>query len=298
MLEPSVLSAHLNGLDSIDESVDSGGQKSVYRCSAGGSQYALKVIKLPATSSEEDQADREAVQHRAQREIDIMKKIDNPFLVGPGPIALESITVDDEDYLCFSEEWIDGRDIASRIEHGDLLTEDECWDMALQISSAIGDLWEHRLLHRDVSARNVMIRSDGRFVLIDLGYAFDFLSPSLTKHHGTPGTMQYMAPERFNLARKRYIDHRADQFSLGVVLYAGISSFHPYYTDGMGADDYIDHLCNGSAPPPKPSKLVKTIGANLDSLVLRLIARQPHLRFRSCAAARRAVDAHRAEATL
>jgi len=243
-------------------------------------------------------ADRQAVQDRAQREIDIMHKIDNPYLVGPGPIALEAITVDDEDYLCFSEEWIDGCDVASRIAAGRLLTEEECWDMTLQISSAIGDLWEHRLLHRDISARNIMLRSDGRFVLIDLGYAFDFLSPSLTKHHGTPGTMQYMAPERFNLARKRYIDHRADQFSLGIVLYIGLSSFHPYYSDGMGADDYIDHVCNGAAPPPKPSKLVNKISANLDNLVLRFIARQAHLRFRSCAAACRAVEAHRAELML
>ena len=290
MLEPTQIASNLPAIESIESAVDSGGQKSVFPCQIDGIKYALKVIDLPAAQNEHDQEIQDSVRLRAVRETEIMLRISNPHLVRPGPIPLTTFREDSDEYLCFSEEWIDGNDIAARVERGDLLTSEECWKLNREMIGVIGDLWNNRLLHRDISLRNIMIRENGDFVLIDLGYAFDFIGPSLTKQHGTPGSLHYLAPERFNLARKRYVDHRADQFSLGVVSYVGVTGRHPYYQNGMSADQYIDELCNGSALPIRPSDLVPTVNNDVENYVARLISRQPHSRFRSCNAALKQID--------
>ena len=290
MLGPDQISKHFSQIESIGASVDSGGQKSVYPCSIAGTQYALKLIKLPPAHTDDEREMRESVRQRVVRETEIMNKIDNPHLVRPGPIALETFEEDSLEYLCFSEEWIDGDDIAARVTAHDLIDSDEFWKLNREMISVIANLWDNRLLHRDISARNIMIRKNGDFVLIDLGYAFDFLAPSLTKHHGAPGSLHYMAPERFNLAKKRSVDHRADQFSLGVVAYVALTGTHPYLKPAMDSDQYIDYLCNSRVPPTRPSAVVSGVDKDVENYLGRLIARQPHFRYKSCDAALKAIQ--------
>jgi serine/threonine-protein kinase len=291
MLSPEEIQEALDVVDLVEEHVNAGGQKVVYPCSIEGSRFALKVIELPPIAGEEDEANRESIGLRVRREIEIMREIENPHLVRPGPMSLEQITVGDNDYFCFTEEWIDGQDLAEHCQENGNLSLAACLKMASQVNGVIGELWERSFLHRDISMKNVMMRDDGDYVLIDLGYAFDFLGVSLTQHPGPPGTLHFMAPERFDLSKKRELDHRSDQFSLGVVSFAALTGQHPYYQLGMSGDDYVRELCNGTNAPAAPSSLLASdLAPATDRFIIRLISRHRHMRFPTCVAVQREIE--------
>lgn len=291
MLSAVELQGALADVDNVEAHVNAGGQKVVYPCTIGEARYALKVIELPPITSEEDEANRESIQLRVRREIEIMREIKNPHLVRPGPMGLDQITVGETDYFCFTEEWIDGQDLAQICQAAGSLLVADCLGMASEVNSVIGELWDRSFLHRDISMKNVMRRDSGEYVLIDLGYAFDFLGVSLTQHPGPPGTLHYMAPERFDLSKKRELDHRSDQFSLGVVTFAALTGQHPYFVTGMSGDDYVHELCNGNSAPAAPSSLTASeVAPTVDRFIIRLVSRHRHMRFPSCAAVQREIE--------
>ncbi len=290
MLTPAELQSALATVDTVAAHINAGGQKVVYPCSIDHSTYALKVIELPPISSEDDEANRESIRLRVAREIEIMREIENHHLVQPGPLGLEQISVSGVDFFCFTEEWIDGQNLFEICQNAGNLTVNDCLTMASEVNGVISELWEHSFLHRDISMKNVMRRDNGQYVLIDLGYAFDFLGVSLTQHPGPPGTLHFMAPERFDLSKKRELDHRSDQFSLGVVSYAALTGQHPYAQAGMSGDDYVHVLCNGNGAPAAPSAFVPDIAPAVDRFIIRLVSRHRHMRFPSCAAVQRALE--------
>lgn len=291
MLTPGELQSALASVDSVEAHINAGGQKTVYPCTIAETQYALKVIELPPIAGEEDEANRESIRLRVAREIEIMREIENTHLVRPGPMGLEQISISGVDYFCFTEEWIDGRDLYQIFQDAGTLAVNDCLSMASEVNGVIGELWERSFLHRDISMKNVMRRDSGEYVLIDLGYAFDFLGISLTQQPGPPGTLHYMAPERFDLSKKRELDHRSDQFSLGVVSFAAITGQHPYYQQGMSGDDYVHELCNGNSVPAPPSSLTANeVAPAVDKFIIRLVSRHRHMRFPSCAAVQRELE--------
>ncbi|MBN2716767.1 MAG: serine/threonine protein kinase, partial [Deltaproteobacteria bacterium] len=80
------------------------------------------------------------------------------------------------------------------------------------------------LIHRDVSTRNILVSYSGHPKLIDFGAAFahDRLAHTATGH--IKGKIGYMPPEQI---RGESLDHRADIYSLGVVLYTAATACHP-----------------------------------------------------------------------
>jgi hypothetical protein len=76
------------------------------------------------------------------------------------------------------------------------------------------------VVHRDLKPSNVIIRADGRPVVLDFGVALDRESaaPAITEGHSTPGTIFYMSPEQLR-GRRADVDRRSDVYSLGAVLY-------------------------------------------------------------------------------
>ncbi len=89
-------------------------------------------------------------------------------------------------------------------------------DIARQLIDALR--YAHRyIVHRDVKPENIWIAEDGTVKLMDFGIARAYTSSQLTQTGMTLGTAYYMAPEQRLTAKET--DWRADQYSLGVVLY-------------------------------------------------------------------------------
>jgi serine/threonine protein kinase len=146
---------------------------------------------------------------------------------------------------------------------------------------AIQWLAEKQLIHRDIKPGNIIRKPEGTFVLLDLGMAFDLSDLSLTMPGMTVGTLPYLSPEQLDPQKKRNMDYRSDTYSLGVTMYEAATGAHPYYKNGMSSTDTI--LSIQSTMPLPPVQLVTGFPKSLEDVIMRLLEKNPHLRYRSCA---------------
>jgi tRNA A-37 threonylcarbamoyl transferase component Bud32 len=123
---------------------------------------------------------------------------------------------------------------------------------------------DHGIVHRDIKPENLLLDKDGRIKIADFGVAkilhADGSDVGLAESQPA-GTPQYMAPEQ---KERRVTDHRADIYSLGVVLY---------------------ELLTGDLPTERiqpPSRKVH-IDVRLDEIVLRALQTKPELRYQTAA---------------
>ncbi|HKO93046.1 MAG TPA: protein kinase, partial [Polyangiaceae bacterium] len=130
------------------------------------------------------------------------------------------------------------------------------------VATSLALIHARRLVHRDVSPRNVRIDAQGRAKLLDFGALGDFgMAREIV---GTPACMAPEAVQRLRL------DQRSDLFSLGATLYYALTKRLPF------AIRHIDDVeAAQGTPPVAPSTLVPGIPPALDQLVLSLLSLDP-----------------------
>ncbi|MDX2013284.1 MAG: serine/threonine-protein kinase [Myxococcaceae bacterium] len=128
------------------------------------------------------------------------------------------------------------------------------------------------IVHRDVSPQNLMVSYEGEVKVIDFGIA---KSEARSQHTGTPsvmGKLGYMAPEQ---ARGESVDHRADQYALGIVLWELLAN-QPFVNRGT-LTEMVVAMAN---PPRKPLVALRPeVPASLEQVVLKALAPEPAGRF-------------------
>jgi hypothetical protein len=143
------------------------------------------------------------------------------------------------------------------------------WNIAckllLDICSALSLLHSRRMVHRDLSPRNIRCTSDGLAKLIDFG-AMIPMGPCKQ----TVGTAPHVAPEVVNL---QLLDGRADLYSFGTTLYFALTGRNAYPARSF---DQLSELWR--TKPTEPSECVKDIPKALDNLVMSLMQTDPKLR--------------------
>lgn len=281
----------------------SGGQKLVFPCKKDKTKFALKIIFIPTSGFGSDELedfleDIKEKAARAKREFDTIRACSSPHLVKPGPIPYGHKLIADIPAIYFTEEWIEGKDLALILGERNYLPHPELIRLADEISAALAELWTHNKIHRDVKPKNIMKKGkSGTYVLIDLGLAFDFASPSITQNrYAIPGTVPYLAPERADPSRKRQIDIRSDLFSLGAVLYEAATNTHPFLVPGLTKAEVLHRIC--TMEPKNPRHLNEALPDTLDRIIMRLLSKQPHLRYRTIEAFRDDLEEVRAELKL
>lgn len=260
--------------------VGAGGQKLVYRICLAHDVFALKLESLP-DDFDPGAADADDTILRARRETAIMRECISPYIVKPGPIDLGTTVLSGQNILYFSEEFIDGQNLADVLNQEGPLQVDSLIRLAHQMSLAIEELWSLGKIHRDIKPGNIMRRSgSGDFVLLDTGLAFDVAGESISA--GFPvGTMAYFSPEQFDYTSRRVMDFRSDMFSLGVTLYEVATGQHPFLSATKSMAHLYTKICKFS--PPKPSSINPAITPALDRIILRMMGKYPHLRYRRMA---------------
>jgi len=138
-----------------------------------------------------------------------------------------------------------------------------------------------RVVHRDVSPQNVLLSRAGHVKLIDFGVAKARGRAQETTTGVLKGKFRYMAPEQ---ARGLSIDHRADIYALGIVLWEMLTSRRMFDHDNDLR--VLDMVRRPRIAPP--SRFAPEVGPELDRVVLEALAPRPGDRFQ------RAVDFRRA----
>jgi len=265
------------------EYLNKGGQKTVYKCKIDDIYYALKIIEIETveTTSEENLTTQDFVSEifsRAKREIDIMRMCESEYLVQLGPIGLTYTNYLGAKLIFYTEDLITGESL-DNILRSRKLSEQEGLDLSLNITSAINSLWEIGMVHRDIKPQNIMMNTDGKFILLDAGIAFDTKGEILTRTFHLVGTPIYMSPEQVE-SRRTDLDFRSDLYLLGLVLYQGLTGKHPYYEVGMNSVQIANKIVEST--PPRFNEINISINTNFEKVIYRLLSYQPHLRFRSC----------------
>lgn len=201
----------------VDEkAIGSGGMGQVFRgTSPDGRAVAIKEI-LPQFVSDPE------YRSRIEREIEFMKMIDNPNVVK----IYDSF--EENNCLYIVMELIDGLNIEEYIGQNGPMEWRRALGYMIQLLNTLQDVHNHEIVHRDIKPGNIMIRSNGEICLLDFGVAKDISVPAnegATMLGTVIGTDGYMSPEQ---AQGMSIDHRADIYSLGCVLYFMLTGAHAF----------------------------------------------------------------------
>jgi serine/threonine-protein kinase len=139
------------------------------------------------------------------------------------------------------------------------------------IASALAAAHGEGLVHRDVSPSNIMISDTGVPKLIDFGVARAMTSTPLTSPGTLKGKFGYMAPE---YVRNQQYDHRADIFSLGIVMWETFARRRLF--GGTSAAAQLSSLLDG--PINRLDSEIPGFPAELANVIERMLARDPDCR--------------------
>lgn len=235
-----------------------------------GQRVAIKVIKSHLSADDE-------FLRRFAREAKLIAAIDHPHIVKvlgyqvprsaaeTGYIIMEYIAGSTlQNYLRYT------------LQRGQYFSLMEAAQMMQQVGAALDYAHKRGIVHRDVKPSNVMRTADGRYILTDFGLARSSADTKLTATGITLGTPAYMCPEH---ALGQPGDHRADIYSLGIMLFelmVGRLPFESTSLIGLAMQQI-------SMTPPVPSQLRPTLPTWIDNVVLKALAKKPADRYATIA---------------
>jgi tetratricopeptide (TPR) repeat protein/predicted Ser/Thr protein kinase len=252
----------------IGERLGSGGMGEVYRGEDTrlGRSVALKFLPASLKSDPESRA-------RFLNEARAASMLRSPNIAVTYDIGEE----EGADFIVM--EYVDGELLSSRVAKGPLPVR-EVVDVGLQVADALDEAHTRGIVHRDIKSGNLMRTERGLVKVLDFGLA-KFLSQNsarevtqaqMTMAGIVVGTVSYMAPEQ---ALGRPVDHRADLFSLGVVLFELVTGSMPF--EGTTPTEIIDRILHES--PPRASRFAPLVPPALDAIIARALEKDPDFRY-------------------
>jgi eukaryotic-like serine/threonine-protein kinase len=230
-------------------------------------RVAIKTVKMD-NLSEEAALDYEA---RFRTEARSAARLQHPHVVS----VYDSDRDIDVAFLVM--EFVQGQDLKHHLDEGTRYSLAQAVNLMQDLLSALDYAHRHSIVHRDIKPANMLIQADGRLKLADFGVARIQDSGELTRTQaGVVGTLKYSAPEQ---VKGVSIDHRADLFSAGVVLYQLLTSERPFDGDTFFA--ISQQILNEN--PPAPSSINPKLPAALDAVVAKALAKNAAERYQHAA---------------
>lgn len=280
---PSEVKAAFPQLETLTHHSEKGGFKWVYRAVINGRPEAFMVVPLPALGDDEaGQAFRAELIARVRREVNALAKCRVPELVELGMVPLTSCVLGGAQCLAYSEEFVEGRDLAELIGLGGTLpAEDELRQLFASLLRAIAALWSGGYVHRDIKPANVIKSCDSTrpFILLDLGIAYCINDTSLTygaSQRLPPATYRYLAPEMAQPGFRETLDYRSDLYSTALTVYEYAAGRHPF---ARGSDDVLQTISRAVRAPAPPLLVFRPdLSPSFCELVDQMLRKKPALR--------------------
>ncbi len=253
----------------IEEKLGAGGMATVYRASHAlvDRLVAIKILNENLTKDPK-------LRERFRREARNASAIQHPHV-----IDIHDYGETEQDVPFLVMELLEGEPLSARIARG-ALSPPEAARIGLQIARGLARAHDLDVVHRDLKPDNVFLarceEGEERAKILDFGIARSMHDERLTRAGELFGTPQYMAPERIADADA---GPSADLYSLGVILYEMLAGAPPFRGEALTAL-LLAHL--NQSPEPL-SRHVRGVPAELERLVMRLLAKKPE---------ERPVDAH------
>ncbi len=255
---------------------------------ATGRVVAIKTLQRSDADTDADgQADTDAILLRFRHEARVIGRLRHPGVVAVDEFGEDGL------HSWIAMEYVDGSTLDDLLLRTPLLGQQRALAILDELLDALGALHRQGICHRDVKPANIMLTRAGRVKLTDFGVA-RLRDLGLTRVSSLIGTPAFMAPEQFTGAA---LDHRADLFACGVLLYLLLSGRRPF----SGAPAAVMHQILNEEPPSLGTAGLGPAARAFDGVVARALAKRADDRFASAEEMRDALDAaaaRAAEATL
>jgi serine/threonine protein kinase len=213
---------------------------------------------------------------RFEREAQIIAKLHHPNI-----IRIYDYGEAEGTYYIIME-FITGQSLEAYLQQRGVLPLDEVRRLAHQIAAALDYAHSQQLVHRDIKPSNVLLEpgwdtsgteASPRAILSDFGIARIIGGNTGLTKSTVVGTFNYIAPEQITQAKM--VDHRADIYALGVMLYQMLTGELPFESENVASA--IHHHLN--SPAPDPRRIVPQLPDRVARAVLRALEKRPENRF-------------------
>jgi serine/threonine protein kinase len=249
------------------EEIDTGGQGTVFRAEdlRLHRDVAVKVLPEGALSSPE-------ARRRFHREARALSLLNHPNIQAVHDFDSQ----EGVDFLV--SEFISGITLKEKVASNGSFSETELARIGLQIADGIAAAHEKGVVHRDLSAKNLIVSPDGRLKIIDFGLARLTQAPSETASTETltasiAGTLPYMAPEQLIGSA----DARTDIYGVGVLLYQMATGRLPF----AGLEGPALMAAIQAQSPPSPAQFNPRLSARMQDVLLKCLEKEPDRRYQS-----------------
>lgn len=253
------------------EKLGEGGQGAVYKAldTKLGRTVVIKILPPELTA-------KPANLKRFEREARLASALDHPNIC----TIFDLKNVDGVHFIVM--QYVEGRNVRQLVS-GRPLELRSALSITAQVTDALAKAHSQGIIHRDIKAGNVMVTDSGQVKILDFGLA-KLLDEDVARtsgiHHteltelGVPyGTATYAAPEQ---ARGDRVDHRADIFSTGVLLYEMLTGSWPF-KGGTSID--VRHAVLHADPEPLATARPTPTPVKLQEILDKALAKDPRARY-------------------
>ena len=231
-----------------------------------GVAVALKVVR-PEVSNDPEIS--EEVTRRFKRELLLARQVTHKNVVRIHDLG----EIDGIKYITMP--YIEGRDLAGVMRERGPLPAPEALRIGRQIAAGLLAAHDAGVVHRDLKPENIMIDTDGQALIMDFGISRSVTTggATVTVAGAVMGTLEYMAPEQ---ATGVVVDHRADQYALGLILHDMLAGRRRVATGSNALSEMMGRM---QQQPPALRTIAAEIPEALERIVTKCLQPKPEDRY-------------------
>lgn len=249
----------------IQERIGKGGQGVVYRALQLSVRRAV-ALKLIDVSGDPDDAER--FRRRFLQEVEVLVSLEHIHIL---PLYAFGFAEDMSAYMAMR--LMRGGSLRDRLQRG-ILPLNQALTIFAQVAKGLSYAHSRGVIHRDLKPSNILFDDSENAYLTDFGLARlinALVEPS--RQGQMVGTPAYVAPDQLI---DKPSDHRADIYSLGVILYEMLTGRLPFDSEAGHLAVLYKHLKEDPIPPRQYDP---SIPPKLETIVLRALQKQPESRY-------------------